>query len=64
VIELATVKAVGSHPTATSTLTVRFATGSASLPAGTYNVGLCATNPSIGPVQKNGNTVGVVTVTQ
>jgi hypothetical protein len=53
-----------SSLTATSTLAVRFATGSASLPAGTYNVGLCATNPSIGPVQKNGNTVGVVTVTQ
>ena len=50
--------------TATSTTTVSFATGSASLPAGTYNVGLCATNPSIGPVQKNGNTVGIVTITQ
>ena len=50
--------------TATSTTTASFASGSASLAAGTYNVGLCATNPGIGPVQKNGNTIGVVTIEQ
>ena len=34
-----------------------------SVPAGTYNVGLCAINPGTGPVNKNGNTIGLVTVT-
>jgi len=49
--------------TATTTLTTYFVAGSASLAAGIYNVGLCAVNPGNGPVNKNGNTVGVVVVT-
>jgi len=53
-----------SNVTATSTVSTPFVSGSASLPAGTYSVGLCATNPNIGPVQKNGNTLGVLVVTQ
>jgi len=50
--------------TATSTTTRTFLSGSASLPAGTYNVGLCATDSTNSPVQKNGNTIGVVTISQ
>lgn len=50
--------------TATSVTTLSFPSGSASLPAGTYNVGLCATNSANSPVQKNGNTIGVVTISQ
>jgi hypothetical protein len=47
---------------ATTTLTVHPVSGVTTLPAGTYNVGVCATNPGLGPVNKNGNTSGVVTV--
>ena len=50
--------------TANGAMSVQFLTGSASLSAGTYNVGLCATNASNSPVQKNGNTIGVVTIVQ
>jgi len=50
--------------TANGAMSVQFLTGSASLAAGTYNVGLCATNASNNPVQKNGNTIGIVTITQ
>jgi hypothetical protein len=32
------------------------------VPAATYNVGLCAINPGLNPVNKNGNTIGVVAV--
>jgi hypothetical protein len=39
------------------------ASGSAVLPAGTYNVGFCAKNNSAGSVNKNGNTSGFVVVT-
>jgi hypothetical protein len=43
---------------------VSFGTGSVSLPAGTYNVGLCAKNGGNVPVQKSGKTIGVVTIAQ
>jgi hypothetical protein len=39
------------------------AAGSASLPAGTYNVGLCAVNNNNVAINKNGNTTGFVFVT-
>ena len=47
---------------ATTTLTTYAVSGVTVLPPGTYNVGVCATNPGVGPVNKNGNTSGVVTV--
>ena len=50
--------------TATSILAVKSASGSVSLGAGTYNVGMCATNSTNNPVQKNGNSVGVVAIAQ
>jgi hypothetical protein len=50
--------------TASISTTRPFLSGSASLPAGTYNVGLCATNATNSPVQKNGNTIGVVMISQ
>ena len=50
--------------TASITTTRPFVSGSASLPAGTYNVGLCATNATNSPAQKNGNTIGVVMISQ
>ncbi len=48
--------------TVTSTPSTVFASGSATVPAATYNVGLCAINPGLNPVNKNGNTIGVVAV--
>jgi hypothetical protein len=55
---------MGTATPATATTTPQdvFASGSATVPAGTYNVGLCALNPGTGPVNKNGNTLGLVTV--
>ena len=57
--------AMGSPTTVTVTTveTSQFGSGSATLPAGTYNVGLCATNNGSGSVNKNGNTSGFVLVT-
>lgn len=49
--------------TATTTLTSYIVSGSAVLSAGNYNIGVCAINPANGPVNKNGNTVGVVAIT-
>lgn len=59
-----TLLGTASNVTATSTAQTVFSTGSATLAAGSYSVGLCATNPGVGPVQKNGSTVGVVVITQ
>lgn len=57
--------AMGSPTTVTVTTveTSQYGTGSATLAAGTYNVGLCATNNGAGSVNKNGNTSGFVIVT-
>ena len=38
--------------------TWHYAAGSASVPAGTYNVGLCAQNVGTNSINKNGNTSG------
>ena len=40
--------------------TWRYAAGSAAVPAGTYNVGLCAQNVGTNSINKNGNTSGFV----
>ena len=46
-----------------TTLVPVLATGSASLPAGSYNVGLCGINNNAAAVNKNGDTTGFVFVT-
>ncbi len=59
------VTALGT-PTNTTVSTTEMASGaagSAVLPAGTYNVGFCATNNNAGAINKNGNTSGFVIVT-
>jgi hypothetical protein len=49
--------------TVTTTETSQFGAGSATVAAGSYNVGLCATNNGAGSVNKNGNTSGFAFVT-
>ena len=65
-VALGTLTAMGtpSSFTANNSMNTPFLTGSVSLPAGSYNVGLCATNASVNPAQKNGNTIGIVTIAQ
>ncbi|HEX6138601.1 MAG TPA: hypothetical protein VF059_13175 [Casimicrobiaceae bacterium] len=58
-----TVMGSATNTTVTTSEVASGAAGSASLPAGTYNVGLCATNNNAGAVNKNGNTSGFVFVT-
>ncbi len=60
------VTALGSLTNATGingTQSWHFGNGSASLPAGSYNVGLCAQNLGSNSVNKNGHTSGFVFVT-
>jgi hypothetical protein len=42
--------------------TFHYAAGSATVPAGTYNVGLCGQNVGTNSINKNGNTSGFVFV--
>lgn len=52
-----------SAPSVSNSPVTVLATGSALLPAGSYNVGLCAVNNNAASINKNGNTAGFVFVT-